>query len=192
MGPRGGQGLTRTTIALGLLTLVGVALTALLVGDSTGASDLLKTVVTALTTALTTVVGFYFGARTAADAAAAQAGGPGAPPGSTTPTGSTTPGGTGGDASTTTVPDPPSDVTAASTGPGTVEVTFVGSANTGGSAITEYTAVSDPEGRTAKATGPPITVTGLARGTDYTFRVQAANASGSSKPSAPSPEVTAQ
>ena len=72
MSPKGGQGVTQTTIALGLLALVGVALMALLVGNGNAASDLLKTVVTALVTALTTVLGFYFGAKTAAllDAAA--------------------------------------------------------------------------------------------------------------------------
>lgn len=63
--PKGIQGLTRTLLALGLMTLVAVALVSLLVGNPNDASDLLKTVVTALTTALITVVGFYFGARTA-------------------------------------------------------------------------------------------------------------------------------
>lgn len=70
VAPKGGRGVARTTIALGLIALVGVALAALLVGNGNAASDLLKTVVTAVTTALTTVVGFYFGAQTAADAAA--------------------------------------------------------------------------------------------------------------------------
>jgi len=71
--PKGIQGLTRTLIALGLLTLVGVALVSLLVGNSNNASELLKTVVTALTTTLITVVGFYFGSRaTQADAGPAK------------------------------------------------------------------------------------------------------------------------
>ncbi len=63
--PKGIQGLTRTLLALGLLTLVGVALVSLLVGNPNNASDELKTVITALTTALITIIGFYFGARTA-------------------------------------------------------------------------------------------------------------------------------
>jgi hypothetical protein len=68
--PRGQPGLTRTLLALGLLTLVGVGLVALLVGNSAAAGDTLKATITALTAALTTVVGFYFGAKTAADAQA--------------------------------------------------------------------------------------------------------------------------
>ena len=63
--PRGIQGLTRTLLALGLLTLVAVAMVSLFVGNGNNASELLKTVVTALTTALITIIGFYFGARTA-------------------------------------------------------------------------------------------------------------------------------
>jgi hypothetical protein len=65
--PRGTPGLTRTLLALGLLALVGVALVTLVVGDGSKASDLLKTVVTALTGALTTILGFYFGAKATAD-----------------------------------------------------------------------------------------------------------------------------
>src|SRR5262245_25428126 len=40
--PKSTRGLTRTTLALVLVTLVGIALTALLVGDGSKASDLLK------------------------------------------------------------------------------------------------------------------------------------------------------
>src|SRR4051794_10963779 len=69
--PRGATGLTRTVLALGLISLIGMALIALIVGDGSHASDLLKSIVTALTAALTTILGFYFGAKTAQDAAAA-------------------------------------------------------------------------------------------------------------------------
>ncbi len=67
--PKTAPGLTRTLLALGLLMLIGIALIALLVSSASGAADLLKTLVVALTSALTTILGFYFGAKTASDAA---------------------------------------------------------------------------------------------------------------------------
>jgi hypothetical protein len=66
---RGATGLTRTSLALGLLTLVGIALIALLIGDASQVNDAVKTFFAALLTAFTTVLGFYFGSKTAADAA---------------------------------------------------------------------------------------------------------------------------
>ena len=66
--PAGTTGLTRTLLALSLLALVGIALVALLVGNSGAAGDVVKTTIAALTAALTTVLGFYFGAKTASDA----------------------------------------------------------------------------------------------------------------------------
>lgn len=69
--PRPVPGLTRALLALTLVTLVGIVLVVLLVGNSNNAGDLLKAVVTALTSALTVVLGFYFGAKTASDAATA-------------------------------------------------------------------------------------------------------------------------
>ncbi len=77
--PKSTPGLTRSMLALGLLTLIGIALAALIVGDSGIADDMLKTLLTALTAALTTIVGFYFGAKTATDAGSAAAQ-PSAPP----------------------------------------------------------------------------------------------------------------
>jgi fibronectin type III domain protein len=169
---RGAPGLTRTTIALGLLTLVAVALTALLVGVGNNASDLLKTVVTALTTALTTVIGFYFGARTVSDAVGqggdvAGAGGakPSGPPGAPT-------------------------ITSVTAGDGAVTVEFTAPEKTGGSAITEYTVTSDPGAFKASGKLSPITVPGLTNGTPYTFTVRAANASGYGPESSKSESAT--
>jgi hypothetical protein len=159
---RGAPGLTRTTIALGLLTLVGVALAALLVGNGTNASDLLKTVVTALTTALTTVIGFYFGAKATSDAVAqggSHAGGASSP---------TKPG---------TPPDPPT-ITDLEAGSGQVTVKFDAPKNTGDSPITGYTVTSDPDGQTATGTESPIVVKNLKPGQEYTFKIRATNASG--------------
>ena len=101
--PRGIRGLTRTLLALGLLTLIALALLALLVGNGENASELLKTVVTSLTAALTTVIGFYFGARTSDDS--------NSPSGPTTPlppsTNQNTDGDVGTDADTATDTNPP-------------------------------------------------------------------------------------
>jgi hypothetical protein len=157
---RGAPGLTRTTIALGLLTLVAVALTALLVGVGSNASDLLKTVVTALTTALTTVIGFYFGARTVSDAVGLGGGAAGA--GGVKPNGP---------------PEAPT-ITSVTAGDSQVTVAFTAPKQTGGSAITEYTVTSDPGAITASGKQSPITVPGLTNGTSYTFTVRAANDSG--------------
>ena len=77
--PDGARGLTRTLLALGLMTLVGVALVGLFVGDGNLASEPLKTVITSLTAALTTVVGFYFGSRSQSDGDKAATGGTKAP-----------------------------------------------------------------------------------------------------------------
>ncbi|HTZ06006.1 MAG TPA: hypothetical protein VMB53_09640 [Gaiellaceae bacterium] len=67
--PKSQTGLTRTLLALGLLALIAIALTALLVSDAKSAPDILKTVIVALTSSLTTILGFYFGAKTATEAA---------------------------------------------------------------------------------------------------------------------------
>jgi Fibronectin type III domain len=174
--PKGAQGLTRTTIALGLLALVGVALTALLVGDANAAGDLLKMVVTALTTALTTVLGFYFGAKTAEDAAASGAGaGKGAP----------------GPVDEPTVPGPPTGVSAVA-GDGQAELSFTPPSNTGGSPITGYTVTSTPGAITATGEASPIVVPGLENGVDYVFTVRATNALGDGPESEASGTVTPQ
>jgi hypothetical protein len=59
----------------------------------------------------------------------------------------------------------------------------------GRSAITGYTVTSSPGGLTAKGSGSPISVTGLAYGTSYTFTVKSRNAVGNSAASAPSSAV---
>jgi hypothetical protein len=169
---RGATGLTRTTIALGLLTLVGVALAALLVGNGANASDLLKTVVTALTTALTTVLGFYFGSKATGEGVA-QGAAPGAGP--------------GGPAKGTP-PDAPT-ITGVKAGSRSVEVTFTAPAKTGDSPITIYTVTSDPGAKTASGKESPIVVGDLDPDVKYTFTVHATSASGDSPESAKSEEV---
>jgi hypothetical protein len=61
----GQRGLARALMAFTIITVVGVALAALLLSSAGDASDLRKTVVTSLLTLLGTIVGFYFGTRAA-------------------------------------------------------------------------------------------------------------------------------
>jgi hypothetical protein len=170
--PPGAHGLTRMTLAFGLLSLVGIVLAALLVSDATVTEDLLKSVVTALVTALVTIIGFYFGARTATDAVT-EASATSAP----------------GTAVSATAPGAPTGVTAKAIGT-SAEVAFTPPAVTGTSAIDEYRVTSNPGGITALGPASPITVPGLTSGTEYTFTVQAHNASGYGQESDPSPAVT--
>lgn len=88
-----------------------------------------------------------------------------------------------------TVPDPPTAV-AASAGDTTAQVTFTAPENTGGSAITGYTATSTPGGKTATGVAAPLTVTGLTNAISYSFTVHATNAQGNSAESAASNSVT--
>jgi hypothetical protein len=60
--PAGTEGLTRTLLALLVLSLVGLALATVLVSVDT---DLRNTIVTALLSILAAIAGFYFGSRTA-------------------------------------------------------------------------------------------------------------------------------
>ena len=69
-------------------------------------------------------------------------------------------------------------------------VPFTPPTSTGGSAITGYIATSTPGSITASSATSPITVTGLANGTSYTFRVKAINAIGAGPDSAASNAVT--
>jgi hypothetical protein len=90
-------------------------------------------------------------------------------------------------------PDAPTAVEATG-GDASASVSFTPPANVGGSAISEYYAVSNPDRVTVSGASSPINVTGLTNGTAYTFAVWALNtygpgpfsaASGSVSPSAP-------
>lgn len=158
--PAGAKGLARSVLALGLLSLVGIALTGLLVGNAAAVGDLLKTTVTAITAALTTVVGFYFGASTASDAA-------------TSKKASTA-------AKASGKPGAPTDVTATA-GTAEASVAFKAPADDGGSAIIEYTVTSSPPGFTESGTKSPIVVKmpHFDADAEYTFTVTARNKAGS-------------
>jgi len=85
----------------------------------------------------------------------------------------------------------PGAPTGVSAFPGNTEaiVTFNAPASNGGSAIIDYTATSSP-GNITKTGSSPLTVTGLANGTTYTFTVTARNSVGTGPASAPSNAVT--
>jgi hypothetical protein len=61
---------------------------------------------------------------------------------------------------------------------GQVTVTFTAPANVGGSAITAYYVVSNPDQITTSGASSPITVSGLTNGTAYTFNTWALNSYG--------------
>jgi len=61
----GQRGLTRALMAFTIITIVGVALVAVLLSGAGDASDLRKTIITSLLAVLATIVGFYFGTRAA-------------------------------------------------------------------------------------------------------------------------------
>jgi hypothetical protein len=69
----GQRGLSRALMAFTIITVVGVALVALLLSGSADSGDLRKTVITSLLTLLGTIVGFYFGTRAAETGAEAAA-----------------------------------------------------------------------------------------------------------------------
>ena len=71
-----------------------------------------------------------------------------------------------------TVPDAPT-IGTATAGNTQVSVAFTAPADTGGTAITSYTATSSPGGFTATGSSSPLVVTGLTNGTAYTFTVTA-------------------
>jgi hypothetical protein len=87
------------------------------------------------------------------------------------------------------VPDAPT-IGTATKGNAEATVTFTAPASNGGSAITGYTATSNPGGLTGTASTSPITVTGLINGTVYTFTVTATNALGTGQVSSASNSVT--
>jgi hypothetical protein len=69
-------------------------------------------------------------------------------------------------------------------------VTFTAPVFTGGDSITGYTATASPGGATATGPTSPITVTGLASGTAYTFTVTATNTIGTGPASTASSATT--
>ena len=79
---------------------------------------------------------------------------------------------------------------AATGGDASASVAFTAPANVGGSAITEYYAVSNPDRVTVSGASSPINVTGLTNGTPYTFSVWALNTYGPSPFSGASGSVT--
>ena len=89
-------------------------------------------------------------------------------------------------------PDAPT-IGTATAGNGQASVPFTAPASDGGSAITSYTATSNPgniTGTISQAGSGTITVTGLNNGTAYTFTVTATNSVGTSAASAASNSVT--
>ena len=75
-------------------------------------------------------------------------------------------------------------------GDASASVTFTAPSNTGGAAITQYYAVSNPSQITGNAASSPVAVSGLTNGTSYTFTVWALNSFGPSPYSAASGSVT--
>ena len=87
------------------------------------------------------------------------------------------------------VPDAPTIGTATS-GDASASVAFTAPSNVGGSAVSAYYAVSNPDQITSSGASSPVTVTGLTNGTSYTFTVWALNTFGPSPYSAASGSVT--
>lgn len=74
---------------------------------------------------------------------------------------------------------------------GAATVTFTAPTWTGGLPITGYTVTSSPGSFTATGAGSPLTVTGLASNTAYTFTARATNSVGQGAASAASNSITA-
>jgi YVTN family beta-propeller protein len=77
----------------------------------------------------------------------------------------------------------------ATAGPAQATVSFTAPTDNGRSPITGYTVTSAPDGIYATGAASPITVSGLAAGTSYTFTVTATNSVGTSVASLPSNSV---
>jgi beta-glucanase (GH16 family) len=90
----------------------------------------------------------------------------------------------------TTTPSAPSDVVSTA-GSASATVSWNAPASTGGSAITEYTAIATPGSKACGTTTTRLcTITGLANGIKYTVTVRAKNAVGFSPASSASLSVT--
>ena len=85
-------------------------------------------------------------------------------------------------------PDPPQNVTATATGPGSAFVSFPEPASNGGT-ISGYTIIDSVSGESKRTTNPGMEVTGLQNGVEHSFTVIAHNEAGDSDPSAPSAPV---
>jgi len=86
-------------------------------------------------------------------------------------------------------PNAPTGVSATA-GDASASVAFTAPANVGGSAISAYYAVSNPDQITGTGASSPVSVTGLTNGTSYTFSVWALNSYGPSGYSGASGSVT--
>lgn len=80
--------------------------------------------------------------------------------------------------------------TASTNGTGNISVSFSAPADTGDSAIIDYTATTTPGGLTATGASSPLTITGATLDTAYTVVVEARNTQGSSPPSSASNSAT--
>lgn len=89
-----------------------------------------------------------------------------------------------------TIPNAPIIGSAARNDATSVNVSYTASTDNGGTAITGYTATSTPGSITSTSLGNPILVTGLTKGTAYTFTVRANNSRGSSAASSASNSAT--
>lgn len=88
-----------------------------------------------------------------------------------------------------TEPQPPTAVTATLQSD-SVRVAWTAPASGGGASVTGYTVTSSPDGVTCSASLSSCLVTGLRKGSTYTFTVTATNTVGMSIPSSPSAAVT--
>ena len=93
-----------------------------------------------------------------------------------------------GSYSITTLPGPPTDLIVSSYSDTAATITFTSSAGT--ASISNYIVTSSPTGITANRTTSPITITGLAINTAYTFTITATNSQGTSSASVASEPIT--
>jgi len=91
---------------------------------------------------------------------------------------------------TLTVPGAPTIGAVTLLSSSSASVAFTAPASNGNSAITSYTVTSSTGSFTGTGSSSPITVSGLAAGTSYTFTVTATNAVGTSSASSASSSVT--